>query len=142
MSLLPILIFGQQKIISGRVTDERGNPLAAVSVYLKGTILGTSTNENGIYRIAAKKGQTLVFSAVGMEPRQEIVDTAHTINVMLKSQVNKLEEVVVTAMGTQRLSRSLSGSVAGIMVSSSKKLKTFISKNIKRRCGELLQRSP
>ncbi|MGB4775421.1 MAG: SusC/RagA family TonB-linked outer membrane protein [Daejeonella sp.] len=94
--------------INGRVTSaEDGLPLPGVSVQVKGTTVGTTTNANGIYSIKANPGQRLVFSFLGTLPQERTVDTENVINVSLRSDAKTLNEVVVTALGSSVKQRAL-----------------------------------
>ena len=64
--LLAIQTFAQQKVITGKVTDNTGAPVAGVTVTVKGTNLATQTGADGNYRLSVPENAgTLVFSAVG-----------------------------------------------------------------------------
>lgn len=88
--------------ISGQVTDEQGEPLAGVSVWVKGTTIGAQTDAKGIYliKIRERKEVTLRFSYMGHETlfRNVIFPESGQakISVTLKSSANRLDEVVVT----------------------------------------------
>ena len=122
--------------ISGTVTNERGDLLIGVSVKIKGTNIGTMTNEKGHFELQATAGVTLVFSYVGYE-QIEVVSTADPLNIIMKESASGLNEVVVVGYGTQKktsstasvsavqgkelakspvtnISNSLAGNVAGI----------------------------
>lgn len=89
--------------IKGRVTDEEGNPLAGVSVSLKGnSSVGTTTNENGEYSLDVSGNVTLIFSFVGYESREFKTNGRTTVNVELQSSVSSMEDVVVTGYTTVR----------------------------------------
>ncbi|MGN6531872.1 MAG: SusC/RagA family TonB-linked outer membrane protein [Ginsengibacter sp.] len=98
-------------VISGKVIDNNGNPITGVSVEVKGTNKGTSTNSNGIYSIEASKGDVLVFTSVGFETRIITVGNDNTINVQLNEQNKRMNEIVVTALGINRQAKSLTYSV-------------------------------
>jgi len=97
----------QQTQITGKVTDEQGTPLPAVSVIIKGTSLGTSTNDAGDYSIRATPGQVLQFRRIGALPVERTVGTDATVNVQLQRAATSLNAVVVTALGTTASKRSL-----------------------------------
>jgi len=85
--------------VRGRVTDENGNPLPGVSVVIKGTTIGVSSNHNGEYSIALPKGKhTVVFSMIGMEGQEIVVDRQREINVIMREVINTMDEVVVTGI--------------------------------------------
>jgi TonB-dependent starch-binding outer membrane protein SusC len=94
------LVSAQQLSVSGVVTDASdGSPLIGVSVLVKGTTQGTTTDVNGKYRVSAHQGSTLVFTYIGME-KQEISVTTNVINVALQSDTKVLDEVVAVGYGT------------------------------------------
>ncbi len=102
-----------QNLISGTVTDEQGEPLIGVSVLVKGNKTGVNTNTDGQYSIDAKRGATLEFSYVGMTPELVKVGVSKTINVVMKSSIENLSDVVVVGYGKQKKS-SITGSVSAI----------------------------
>jgi TonB-linked SusC/RagA family outer membrane protein len=88
--------------ISGVVTDETGAPMPGVSVVVKGTTLGAATDFDGRYRlkIPDKADQTLVFSFIGMKPKEVKIEGQSQLDVTLESFSESLNEVVVTGMVT------------------------------------------
>jgi TonB-linked SusC/RagA family outer membrane protein len=107
--------------ISGRVTDEAGACLPAVSVAVKGTSRGTTTDAEGRYRLAVPDGNAvLVFSSVGYEKLEVQSGNRTVVDVVLKTDVKSLDEVVVVGYGTVKKS-DLTGSVASISASELKK---------------------
>lgn len=92
-----------QEHIQGRVTDDGGQPIEGVSIRIKGTGTGTSTNEQGIYTIDVPAANSvLVFSSIGFVA-QELPTAGRTeINVTLSAQESDLDEVVVVGYGTQK----------------------------------------
>jgi TonB-linked SusC/RagA family outer membrane protein len=97
----------QQTPVTGKVTDEQGTPLPAVSVVIKGTTIGTSTNDAGVYSIRATPGQVLQFRRIGALPVERTVGADATMNVQLQRAVTSLNAVVVTALGETAAKRSL-----------------------------------
>ena len=92
-----------QKEVTGKVSDQEGNALRGVSVLLKGTNNGTTTDAKGRYSINADNGQTIVFSIVGFETKEVLYSGQQTINVSLSLATKSLNEVVVNVgYGTQR----------------------------------------
>lgn len=88
----------EKRYVTGRVTDEHNEPLLGVNIIIKGTTQGTTTDNNGNYKINAPIGSQLVFSFIGREtkispPIQK--DTA-AFNIVLKEIAEELDEVVVT----------------------------------------------
>ncbi len=111
--LLAIQTFAQQKVITGKVTDNTGAPVAGVTVAVKGTNLATQTAADGTYRLSVPENAgTLVFSAVGFGT-QEAAISGSDVSLALASTSANLNEVVVVGYGTAR-KRDLTGSVASV----------------------------
>lgn len=102
-----------QTVISGKVTDSENVELIGVSVQVKGTSQGATTDSQGLYKIAAASNSTLVFSYVGFEPKVVTVGNQTSINIVLESSDNNLSEVVVMGYGTVKKS-DLTASVSSI----------------------------
>lgn len=96
-------LYAQQRQITGKVTDELKQLLIGVSIKIKGTNAGVSTDINGVFTLNAKNGDVLTFSYLGFEPKEIQVTEANTYNVILKSASNTLGEVVV--IGYQTITR-------------------------------------
>ncbi|QGY48081.1 SusC/RagA family TonB-linked outer membrane protein [Maribellus comscasis] len=93
----------QEKEISGKVTDNSNMPLPGVTVMVKGTTQGTVTNADGVYSVNnVPQGATLVFSFVGMEAQEIVVENQTAINVTLQVSSIGIEEVVAIGYGTER----------------------------------------
>ncbi|WP_202111197.1 TonB-dependent receptor [Sphingobacteruim zhuxiongii] len=93
----------QQRTLSGLVTNAEGAILEGVSVLVKGTSTGTTTNSQGRYILAVPNNTiSLVFSLVGYKPKEVELSQSNNLNVQLESDVSALEEAVVVAYGTQR----------------------------------------
>ncbi|WP_158651264.1 SusC/RagA family TonB-linked outer membrane protein [Pseudotamlana carrageenivorans] len=107
LALVVQLSFAQEKTISGTVSDGSGLPLPGATVLLKGTTAGTSTDFDGNYSIEAKTGDVLVYSFVGYTTKNVTVAASNKINVTLLEDAESLDEVVVTAFGSTRASKSL-----------------------------------
>ena len=84
--------------ITGKVTDQTGNPLPGVTVAIKGTSLGGATDVDGNYSIEIPSGKeiVLVFSFVGMKTREILYQGKENINVVLEEEIKGMDEVVVT----------------------------------------------
>jgi TonB-linked SusC/RagA family outer membrane protein len=113
--LLPALMaLAQTKTITGRVTDEVGNPIAGATVTIKGSKTAVSTDVNGNYSIAVDaKASTLVISYVGKAPTELSIGTNPVINASLKAEESVMQEVVVVGYGTQRR-KDITGNVSKI----------------------------
>jgi TonB-linked SusC/RagA family outer membrane protein len=91
----------QQNKISGTVTEENGQPLPGVTVVVKGTTLGTITNEDGEYTLAnVPDDATIQFSFVGMITQEVIVGNQSTIDITMMPDAIGIEEVVAIGYGT------------------------------------------
>ena len=102
----------QVKNIKGVITDSDGMPLPGASVAVQGGQKGAVTDFDGVFTIEAQKGQTLIFSYVGLESQNIVVGDATIINVkMQQAASNSLNEVVVTALGIKRQKKELGYSV-------------------------------
>ena len=101
--------------VSGSVRDAKGEPMIGVNVKVKGSNVGTVTDYDGNFRLAAPKGATLEISYIG-HVTQEAVVTAdgRPFNIVLKENTKALNEVVVTALGIKRESKALSYNVQQI----------------------------
>ncbi len=103
----------QQKTVTGKVTDVKNEPLPGVTIVVKGTTQGTTTDFDGNYSITdLPDNATLVFSFVGMV-KQEIPVNSSTINVTLKEDAVGLNEVVVVGYGSV-VRKDLTGSVGSV----------------------------
>lgn len=90
-------------LVRGIVRDDEGQPLPGVSVRVKNSKTGVSTDMNGQYSIRVEDiNAVLVFSSIGMQTREIKVGTQTQINVQLKSASNALSEVVVIGYGSQK----------------------------------------
>ncbi|MFN3380275.1 MAG: SusC/RagA family TonB-linked outer membrane protein [Runella zeae] len=125
---VPNVIESQEQIIKGKVTDgEKGEGLPGVSVLLRGTQKGTTTNPNGEFSLAVPDANAiLVFSFVGYEPQEVVVGNRTQINISLKVDTKALDEVVVVGYGTVKRS-DLTGSVTQVK---SKELNAFPAANV------------
>lgn len=100
--------------VTGSVTDENGAVLPGVSVLVKGTQKGTTTNEEGSYRLEVENpAATLVFSFVGYVSQEISVGNRSIIDVSLGPDLKSLDEVIVVGYGTQKKS-DLTGSVSSL----------------------------
>lgn len=110
---LPFLIFAQERTVSGKVTSSDGVPIPSVNVLIKNTAKGVVTDFDGNFSIAAAQNDVLVFSYIGMKPKEIVVGTANIINVVLEDSAENLEEVVVIGYGSVQ-KRDLTGSITSI----------------------------
>lgn len=106
--------WAQARTITGKVSDADGTTLPGVTVVLKGTSQGTSTDAEGTYSLStAATSGTLLFSFVGYTTKEVPLGAQSTINVTLTSGATGLDEVVVVGYGTQSR-RDLTGAISTI----------------------------
>ena len=100
--------------VTGIVRDEKGNPMAGVSVVVQGQTTGASTDNNGAYSLSVQPDAQLRFSFVGYKTVTVAVSGRTHIDVTLTPDASSLDAVVVTALGIRREERSLGYSVAQV----------------------------
>lgn len=133
----------QKKVISGKIADDKGIPLAGVSVAVKGSTIGTISNGNGDYSLEVPENAgALVFSFIGMKTLEEKIGSNSVLNVVLNPVLQNVDEVMIVAYGTVKketftgsakmlnetkirtlqnpdLTESLQGNVSGVEISQS-----------------------
>ncbi|MEN6618198.1 MAG: TonB-dependent receptor [Rikenellaceae bacterium] len=102
-----------QVSVRGTISDPKGDPISGAIVVVKNTKTYTSSNMAGEYIIIAKDGDVLEFSFLGMITQQIPYVGQAVINVVMKEEVSKLDEIIVVGYGTQQKS-SLTGSISQI----------------------------
>ncbi len=109
LSLLFILftfqIFAQdnESIISGQVTDEKGDPIPGVNIFIKNTSTGTISEFDGNYRLTIpSEAQFIVFSYIGYLKIEEPINNRNIINVVMVEDAQELEEIIVTGYSSQK----------------------------------------
>jgi TonB-linked SusC/RagA family outer membrane protein len=108
------LLGSVEQTVSGTVRDEAGLALPGVSVVVKGTTKGTSTDAEGAFRLSVPDTKSvLVFSYVGFVNQEVPVNSQTTFAITLKSDDKTLSEVVVVGYGTQKKA-DLTGAIATI----------------------------
>lgn len=108
------IVNAQTKQITGTVTSaDDGMGMPGVSVVIKGTTSGTSSDIDGKYVLEVKSSDVLLFSFVGMVSQEILIGTQTVINVTLEAQTIGMDEVIVVAYGSQSRN-SLTGSVSVI----------------------------
>ncbi|MGI8599357.1 MAG: TonB-dependent receptor plug domain-containing protein, partial [Chitinophagaceae bacterium] len=108
-------VIAQTSTVTGKVTDDAGNPLQGVSVSLKGTSTGTTTTADGTYRLPVerRRGDALIFSYVGFADKELPIGNNTELNVRLETSGQSLDAVVVVGYGTQRR-KDITGSVVSV----------------------------
>lgn len=104
-------VSAQQKTLTGTVVDSGGEPLPGVSVVIKGTTVGTVTNQEGKFSINAPfTAKTIQFSFVGMKLQEEEIGNRTTFNIKMVDESIGIEEVVAVGYGVQK-KESVVGSI-------------------------------
>jgi len=107
------VVNAQQIPVAGKVTDQNGAPLGGVTINIKGTTTGTSSNASGLFTLNADQNATLVISAVGYSSQEIKLNGRKTISIQLTSDEQNIDEVMVVAYGTAKKS-TFTGSAANI----------------------------
>ena len=106
-------ISAQNISVSGVVKANSGETIPGVNIVVKDSIVGTSTDIDGKYKITVPKNATLIFSSIGFKTQIALVDGREKINIVLRDNSEELEEVVVVGYGTIKKSH-LTGSVSKV----------------------------
>ncbi|HHU58476.1 MAG TPA: SusC/RagA family TonB-linked outer membrane protein, partial [Bacteroidales bacterium] len=102
--LASAVMVAQQVNVTGRVAARSdGSPIPGVSVVQQGTSMGTITDSEGHYSLSAEMGATLVFSFIGMDTREVVVNSSE-INIEMEESWTDLDEVIVVGYGVQKRS--------------------------------------
>ena len=107
--------FGQTIEISGRVTSQAGPPLPRVTVRIRGTDAGTTTDAQGRYSLAAPRDGVVVFTLTGYRGIAEPIRGRSTLDVALEPAIGPLPDTVVTGYTTQQRA-NITGAVATVDV--------------------------
>ena len=114
LSFFSMSVYAQTGLkVTGKIVDERGEPVPNASVLIKGTSTGASSNAEGNFEIMAAPKSTLEVSSVGYETKELQVKQAGNVSVTLRSAASSMTDVVVVGYGTQR-KEAVTGSVASI----------------------------
>lgn len=116
-----------QSTITGKVVSDKGEALTGVSVVVKGTTRGATTDVNGNFRLSADKGEILVISFIGYNSKEVRVGDATTIDVILEESNTSLNDLVVT--GTRSAGRVKTESPVPVDVINVQQLTTQIPQN-------------
>lgn len=120
--LLAAIGWTQTKPVTGKVTDEKGEPLPKVSILVKGTAIGTATTDDGSFSLQVPaSANTLIVSSLNFET-QEVAITGNSMNIVMKMGSQQMEEVVVVGYGTQKITK-VSGAISTIKGRDIEKLK-------------------
>jgi TonB-linked SusC/RagA family outer membrane protein len=116
LAMVTVLItqsFAQSRQVSGKVTDEKGNPVSDASISIKEIKIGTTTKEDGTFSFSIPaNAKTLTISGVGFVEKRMLIGSG-VINVVLEKDDKKLDEVVVVGYGTKSV-KEVTGSVSKV----------------------------
>ena len=99
--------------ITGRVKDSTGETLPGVSVFIKGTTTGTSTDFDGNFTLEVEKGQILSFSFIGYSTKEVVYNGQLNFDIVLEEDSQVLADVVVVGYGVQK-KESVTGSISSV----------------------------
>ncbi|MDV7186055.1 TonB-dependent receptor [Lutibacter sp. TH_r2] len=123
LSFMGLYVTAQTYELKGTVTDVSGTPLPGVSIVVKNTAKGASTDFDGNFVITnVAQGETIVFSYIGFATKEVLVENANILNIQLTEDTQSLDEVVVIGYGTQKVTK-VSGAVATVKAESIENLK-------------------
>lgn len=112
---LTTIALAQNRVVTGTVKDPAGNGMPGVTVQLKGSTSGTVSDGNGKYSISVdSENSVLVFSFIGFATQEMTVGSQSVIDVSLAEDTKQLSEVVVTALGISKESKSLGYAVTKV----------------------------
>ncbi|WP_315821131.1 carboxypeptidase-like regulatory domain-containing protein [Paraflavitalea speifideaquila] len=101
--LYTVLAFAQTKTVTGKITDELGDPVPFATVVLKGTKIAFVSDASGTFSAKVKSGDVLVISAQSLTTKEVTVGATNVVAITLTKNNNALAEVVVTgAYGTKK----------------------------------------
>mgnify|MGYP001219974607 CR=1 FL=1 len=106
-------VYAQNKQITGRVVDTKGEAAIGASILEKGTTNGTITDFDGNFKLTVGPKAVLQISYIGYNSQEVAVKGQHTLNITLKEDVESLDEVVVVGYGTMK-KKDLTGSVSSV----------------------------
>lgn len=118
LTLTAFLLFAgsllAQKTVTGKVTDDKGNPIPNASVLVKGTTTGTSTKADGTFSLTVPStAKALIVSAIDMTTQERAIGSQTSLDFSLTQEDKTISEVVVVGYGTQR-KKEVTGSIASI----------------------------
>ncbi len=99
--------------VTGKITDSNGQPLSGVTVSVKGSAVGTTSDNTGVYTITVPEKGTLVFSYIGYITQEAAVNSQSVINIKLMMSTRSMDDVVVIGYGSAS-KRDLTGSIVKI----------------------------
>ncbi len=113
LAVIGFTAFAKAQTVTGTVTDSKGDPVSGISVTVKGTTKGTSTNAQGVFTLSGvANGATLVFTGTGFTTQESNV-SGGAINVTMATSVSNLNEIVVVGYGGLR-KKDVTGAVGSV----------------------------
>jgi TonB-linked SusC/RagA family outer membrane protein len=109
-----LFVSAKSQTVTGTVTDPSGKKLPAVSVSVKGTTIGTTTNDAGSFSINAGGNSTLVFSYTGYLTMEQAVNGRTVVDITLATDAGELDAVVITALGISKKARGIGYSATNV----------------------------
>ena len=94
-----VFVFAQSHVVTGKVLDDKGDPVSGASVIIKGTSKGVPANSEGVFSISAKPNDILIITAANFGKSEIRVGNQSDVAITLKPASTVMEEVVVTALG-------------------------------------------
>ena len=120
LTLLPVLLLfaclavAQTSQVSGKITDQTGQPIPNASVLIKGTHTGTTSEADGSFKLTVKKGDALVISAVMYKTFEIKTGTQTSFDIKLAFGTNLMDEVIVTAGGIKSKRKEIGNATTSI----------------------------
>ncbi|WP_461146748.1 SusC/RagA family TonB-linked outer membrane protein [Spirosoma pulveris] len=108
------LVFAQEQVVTGKVTDAEGTPIPGASVVLKGRSVGTNTDATGSFKLNAPANGTLIFSFIGFTTQEVAIGNRSVVNVQLADGNQQLDEVIVTGLATSVKRSNSANAVASL----------------------------
>ncbi|HTH32359.1 MAG TPA: carboxypeptidase-like regulatory domain-containing protein, partial [Lacibacter sp.] len=105
-------VFAQEKTVTGKVTEEDGNPIPNASIQVKGSSVGTVTNGSGDFTLSIPgSAKTLVISAIGKATQEVSIGSTSNFAIKLAANTGELSEVVVVGYGSGKKKENVAGSL-------------------------------
>ena len=102
-----------QNSVSGVISDSDGTPIPGAAIIIEGTTNGTTTDFDGNYSISVDSGQTLLFSSIGFATQSVLVGDQSSIDIVLQTSAELLDEIIVTGYGTET-KRETTGAISTV----------------------------
>jgi len=120
LSLFAVLVLisawasAQSKVVTGRLLDQQGQPTPFATIRIKGSKVGTSADAEGLFMIKAQPGTILVITGTGLTEKEVTVGDLTNLNITVTRKEASMTEVIVTALGITKQSKSLGYATAKI----------------------------